>query len=527
MVRCCCRLFGLVALSLGVVGCGDEARVSPGHQLREFEAAGASGPAVDLDRVVRARIRTGPYRVVRGDVLRLELPTVLYPDAAETAATANGRLTHTCRVDGAGVITLPDGRQVVAAGRTLAEVDAAIVDVYYPALVRARPSVYSEVHEYESRTVQVVGAVASPGLYNLRHDQMSLVSLLMAAGGIIDEGAALIRITRHGQVTGDYPDDSSGGLSGIGGSEGLSRTSRSDVLPAAAARVGEGTVAVRFQHQGPLATTGWLTVEAGGHVLIRRWLDIGSPAQREGVRREAVGRTGSATVTDLGDQLSQLAGYLGSGSAGDEIRPAVYRPALRWERETGSGFAIYLGAVEDVRPEWEEGGVRKKAIHGDLALSAATVADEETTLILPVRGLNIPLADVPLREGDSVVVERPELQYVSVLGLVGTPGKFPYPPNTEYTLAEALASAGGLDLVADPRYVCVYRLKGDGTIASAKYELVNPDNEEHLTEALAIKLRPGDVVSVEHTPRTRTNVFLDRVFRISLGLYFRPEEIWE
>jgi hypothetical protein len=29
-------------------------------------------------------------------------------------------------------------------------------------------------------------------------------------------------------------------------------------------------------------------------------------------------------------------------------------------------------------------------------------------------------------------------------------------------------------------------------------------------------------VSVEQTPRTRMNIFLDRVFRITLGLYVDP-----
>jgi len=87
--------------------------------------------------------------------------------------------------------------------------------------------------------------------------------------------------------------------------------------------------------------------------------------------------------------------------------------------------------------------------------------------------------------------------------------------------------AGGLDLTADPRYVSVYRLKADGTVADVTLQLVDPENQEKLTETLALPLKPGDVVSVEHTLRTRTNRFLDRVFRVSLGLYFRPESLWD
>jgi hypothetical protein len=138
------------------------------------------------------------------------------------------------------------------------------------------------------------------------------------------------------------------------------------------------------------------------------------------------------------------------------------------------------------------------------------------TLVLPVRGLNIPFADVVLEEGDTVVVEPPWEQSISIVGLVGRPGNMPYPSGVRYTLIQAIAFAGGLDLVADPRYVSVYRLAPDGQIVSITFQLVNPRRQHQLMDALAIRLKPGDVVSVEHTPRTRTNVFFDRVFRIRL-----------
>jgi hypothetical protein len=148
------------------------------------------------------------------------------------------------------------------------------------------------------------------------------------------------------------------------------------------------------------------------------------------------------------------------------------------------------------------------------------------TLVLPVRGLNIPFADVALEEGDTVVVEPPREQLLSVVGLVRTPGNMPYPPGARYSLIQAIAFAGGLDLVADPRYVSVYRLAPDGEVVSITFQLVNPHRQQQLTDILALPLKAGDVVSVEHTLRTRTNVFFDRVFRITLGLYISPWEYW-
>jgi protein involved in polysaccharide export with SLBB domain len=132
-----------------------------------------------------------------------------------------------------------------------------------------------------------------------------------------------------------------------------------------------------------------------------------------------------------------------------------------------------------------------------------------------------------LQEGDSVVVEPPPQQFVSVIGLVNRPGNFAYPFDVRYTLIQAVALAGGFDLTADPRYVSVYRLKADGDVAAMTVQLVDPEAQQQLTEELALPLKPGDIVSVEHTPRTRTNTFLDRIFRVSLGLYFRPESFWE
>jgi protein involved in polysaccharide export with SLBB domain len=144
------------------------------------------------------------------------------------------------------------------------------------------------------------------------------------------------------------------------------------------------------------------------------------------------------------------------------------------------------------------------------------IAAEDSTIILPVKGLNIPFADVALKEGDKVVIERLEHPIVTVVGLVNKPGNFPYPPDAQYNLMQTLAFAGGFNLAADPRYTSVYRQKADGTTVSMTFEMVN---DSKLTDASSIFIKPGDIVSVEHTPQTRTNLFLDRVFRINTGLY--------
>src|SRR4030042_3087329 len=66
-------LLWLAGLCGVVAGCGDQVRRPSPEEVTTFEMAGPSGPSVDMDRVVRARIPTGPYRVAPGDILELQM----------------------------------------------------------------------------------------------------------------------------------------------------------------------------------------------------------------------------------------------------------------------------------------------------------------------------------------------------------------------------------------------------------------------------------------------------------------------
>lgn len=357
------HVFLRILLSIYLVGCSEQVRLTSAVQLAEFENAGPLRPEVDIDRLIRARITIGPYRVIPGDLLELlQIPLVTQArtrERTELAGPVERSVPYLCRVHDNGNITVPIIGQIQAAGRTLAEIETAIIDAYYPKYCVNRPSIIARVTEYKTAKVSIVGAVVNPGRYELRTDQMSLVALLMEAGGIINEGATLIRIT--------HPDE-----------------------------------AVTANERTPIETRG-----------------------------------------------------------------------------------------ETVEPP----------------------------LILPVKGLNIPFTDVVLQDGDSVEVERLALSLFTVVGLVNGPGNFPYPPDAQYNLMQALAFAGGLNLVAEPRYAAIYRLKGDGAIVSVALKLTDGSK---LTDAWTTLIKPGDIVDVAHTPRTRTNLFLQNVFRITVGAAWDP-----
>ncbi len=574
-----------------LAGCAEQVRRPSAAELAKFQAADPANPTVDMDRVLQAKIVTGPYRAISGDVLKLEMPRFL--EQSSDVPTADNRQTYNCRVGDDGTIVLPIIGRVDVRDKTLAEIEAAIAAQYYPKYVAAPLPVFVSVLEYRTQRVSVIGAVTQPGIHALRYDQMSLVALLMQAGGIVGQGAAVIRITRaNGQPTGPLLED------------GKPKIVPSSVLRPASYLIRSPAPRAIFEREGPLRTTGWLRVEgANGDVCLREWLDVANGPQRREFLSTLSSRSQEAALGDLETQFAQLGAYLEGTPTTEESSPAKtllvaqrgpQSGALEGVREEGrdridppglpaawhalgpGSFIMVVGSAEAAEsqiggpaapasraietdaprgPRTEDSGQtaegrRQTADDGrqgtadeapipsvlrppssvlpapSSVLRNPSSASSVDTLVLPVRGLNIPFADVALTEGDTVVVEPPREQSVTIVGLVAKPGNMPYPPGARYNLIQAIAYAGGLDLVADPRYVSVYRLAPDGEILSATFQLVNPHRQQQLTEALALPLRSGDVVSVEHTARTRTNVFFDRVFRMSLGLYVDPLRLW-
>lgn len=363
-----CLVLPLLAGCLA--GCGDGVKMPTTEQREAFEKVGGVELAVDMSRVERARLCIGPYRAVPGDVLEFTMSALLQAVSAAEFHAAHASVgddrPYICRINSRGTITLPAIGEVKAAGRSLAEIEESVVEAYQP-YVAQRPAIFGRVLEYRTAKVYITGAVKEPGVYTLRSDQMTLVSLITEAKGIAESGAAVVRIIRGS--------------------------------------------------------------------------DQDMPAEK--VAAES------------------------GGSPGNDASPKV--------------------------------------------------------IVLPVVGMNIPFHDVALDEGDTVVVEQSHVPLFSVLGLVTRPGNFEYPPMVEYNLAQAIAFAGGLDPIADPRYATIYRLNGNGSIVRIPFKLVEGNA---LTEALSTPIRPGDVVTVEHTPRTRLNTNINNLLRINMGVYVTGDDLW-
>jgi len=446
------NLLAIVASLLCLVGCSDNVRMPTVEQMVAFEAADPIIPPVDMERINKAKLQTGPYRVVPGDVLEFTMPALLRAVTEaeiQAAKVGNGNdYPFICRVSNEGTIALPAVGDLDVTGESLAEIEVAVVQAYERYAVH-RPSIYVRILEYRTSKVYIAGVVEKPGVYTLRADQMTLVSLLTEAGGIAAAGAALVRVI---------------------GSE-----VQEDSVPP-------------VQKDAPLVITRTPSSQ------------VAAPSRSQETTEAAAS---PGTIAAPPSQSMTIP----SSASGPSIHIAASPPATAQSRSrnvSGSAASADASATNGMLDSEER--------------------EEQGTIVLPVVGMNIPFKDVALSEGDTVVVEPVQMPLISVLGLVRNPGNFDYPPHARYNLAQVIALAGGLQMDVDPRYATVYRLKRDGTVLRLAFKLIE---DEQYTERLNVSVRPGDLVAVENTPRTRTNAFVNRVVRLSVGTWVDLGDLWD
>ncbi len=184
-----------LALGAGCIGNRVVYPVMPdAEELAEFTAAGPEEASAGVEEL-RAVHLGGPYRIVPGDLLQIDLPAEVEGRLDEDTPP---RVEQKTRVTPAGTIRLPMIGEVSVAGKTASEIEDGIASAYHaPERLKERPNVVVTVGEYRTVSVAVVGAVNAPGIHELRSDRLSVLGALMAAGGIAPErGATRIRVLR-------------------------------------------------------------------------------------------------------------------------------------------------------------------------------------------------------------------------------------------------------------------------------------------------------------------------------------------
>ena len=240
--------------------------------------------------------------------------------------------------------------------------------------------------------------------------------------------------------------------------------------------------------------------------------------------------TGCGPKVSTAEQVNQfeVAGPFGyETKASDEVRISPYRAVigdiLQFQmpaslRLISSDPEESLEKVEPYLCRIGDNGTITLPIVGDIYVAGKTLSEIERLVIdayYPKYIVNRPIIVCEVAKYQSG-----NEQVFTVMGLVNKPSSFPYPPGVRYSLMEALAFAGGLDMVADPRYVKVYRQDASGKILSATFAI----NNKSLSDVYRITIKPGDVVYIDHTLSTRINKFLADVLHISVGADYRNDD---
>ncbi len=510
-----------------VQGCMDWVEPSSFSQFTDFEQVAIPSPEMDMDKVVEAEVDTGPYRVVTGDVMDLTFPAVLSIETTQRLEIPNGMMTQSYRVSEQGTITLPVVGDILVAGRTLADIEDNVAEVYHATVAKERPPVFARINEYRTARVSVVGAVKQPGVYELRHDRMSLVALIMEAGGISEAGASVIRIVHQENITHSssinyHPKEST--LRPVLGRFRLSDSGLDDYPgqqpdPIPANLLLPPGLTMRFHPQVNSQTLGQLTVHLDDKEIASEWLDLNDARQRQTLTSRLADTHPILSPQLMDQELAQLPlmmnahlnpQYSNMERIIDTPRDSQY-VTMKRNIDSNLGMARYQ---------------KNEVINASRLASTSNenkrpyTSQVNQSIVLPIKGLNIPFKDVALYEGDRVTVEPLVMPTFTVLGLVNREGNFEYPPGESYNLMEAIGMAQGLDRTTDPRYAVIYRLMENGTIVHTCYDIRKPSYDANeYPSPMSVMIRPGDIVDIAHTPRTRTNALLQQLFRVSIGVY--------
>jgi protein involved in polysaccharide export with SLBB domain len=193
----------LFIMSLFSSGCGPTA--STYEQIEQFNETDQVAFTTDANSAA-ATSQTSIYRVIPGDVLEFQMPTVLSAKSADLSDLVKDVKPFLSRVSDTGTVTLPVVGELRVAGMAVYEIENAVVSAYYPEYVRNRPTVVCKVSEHISKKqFTVMGLVNKPGVFEYPPEATySVLDALAYAGGLHlvadPEYVTIYRRDAYGQV---------------------------------------------------------------------------------------------------------------------------------------------------------------------------------------------------------------------------------------------------------------------------------------------------------------------------------------
>ncbi len=423
--------------------------------------------------VLAASAALAEYRIGVNDVVRI---TVFGHDDLSRSAT----------VGADGAIALPLLGSVPAAGSTTGELESRLRDLLGRDFL-VDPQVAVSVVEYRSQKVYVLGEVEKPGTYPLT-GQVRLVDVLSQAGGPARTAGRQVLLVRGSKVEGPSAPGASGSTTIRVSLKRLLEGDRRENLqvesgdtifvPKVTSIFVLGEVAKPGAYSLEKDTTpleavtlaGGLTEAAApGAVRLLRKREDGS---QESLELDLTGadRRGRELLLVEGDTLLVPRGstYFVSGEV---KKPGAYQLG----RSTTAFSAVTTA-----------GGFTDRAAPAQVKLIRRSGAGEETVQ-LDLSGPDTRARDLPLRDGDTVLVPSGNAFYV--LGEVAKPGAYQLSVGT--TAVGAIGQAGGFTDKASQTTVKLTRRLPNGEEQVTVLDLsgAEPRSREFL-------LRDGDILLV-------------------------------
>ena len=346
------------------------------------------------------------YRLAPGDVVRVEIYELVVANQTDVSVRV---------IDQSGVIRLPTLGDVEAAGLTVDELQAEIINKLKGLITD--PLVTVVLEEGRSFQFTIYGAVSGTGIYALTRPDFRIMDALSLAGGtaattrriLVIREVALDESVKASYLRGTEPDGSSNDKSG--GKKPVDIDALIDQLG---------------DDEPP------------------------SPAAR--------GSSDDPPV-DVDDLTSNKPVKSNSQTTSPPSRPKTPAPGFvfdqqtqKWVRVEGNTDAAANPAMDRLRAGMDAANADDNEQRADSPYATRIIEIDYQSL---ARGDS--LLNIVVRPGDRIFADTPEVGVVYVDGNVSRPGVYQLPIAGKLTLSRLIAAAGGLNPIAVPERVDLIR----------------------------------------------------------------------
>lgn len=192
----------VLALCVATTGCRSNADYAAAELPTGLRVSGpTSTQSVDLSTIARHSINAD--LIYPGDVLDVTVATGIEDEEPQS---------WPLRVTDEGMIDVPLVGQIRVAGVTLVDAENEIRRASVSREIYRSPHVAVLMRDRRKIRVRVVGAVETPGVYDLPAAGSDLLAALVAAGGLNDDAGTLVEIRHPNATQAAYPGNGQSGV---------------------------------------------------------------------------------------------------------------------------------------------------------------------------------------------------------------------------------------------------------------------------------------------------------------------------